>query len=64
MNNPFKGLIFDSVFDTHRGVIVYVACTDGQIKKGDKITSYFTKKSYEVQEVGLARPDFMPTNKL
>lgn len=46
---PFKALIFDSVYDTHRGAIIYVAVADGEIKKGDKVTSSFTKKSYEVQ---------------
>ena len=64
INKLFKALIFETVFDLHKGVIVYVACSDGEIKKGDRITSYFTKKSYEVQEVGLARPDFCPSNKL
>ena len=41
-----------------------MACFDGEIKKGDKVTSCFTKKTYEVQEVGIARPDFVPSEKL
>ncbi len=61
---PFKALIFDSVYDHHRGAIIYVAISNGMIKKGDKITSFFTKKTYEVQEVGIARPNFVPTNML
>ena len=52
------------MYHVHRGAIIYVACTDGKIQKGDRITSYFTKKSYEVQEVGIARPNFVPTNTL
>ena len=61
---PFRALIFDSVFDLHRGVIVYVACVDGEIQRGQRITSFFTKKTYEVQEVGIARPEFTPSTKL
>jgi translation elongation factor EF-4 len=61
---PYKALIFDSLYDLHRGAIIYVACFDGEIKKGDRITSFFSKKSYEVQEVGIARPHFQPTAKL
>lgn len=64
IDKPFKALIFDSVYDLRRGAIIYVACTDGEIKRGDRVRSYFTKKSYEVQEVGIARPDFVPSNKL
>lgn len=63
-NKTFKALIFDSVYDAHKGAIIYVACASGEIKRGDRITSYFTKKSYEVQQVGIARPNFVPTNKL
>ena len=61
---PFKALIFDSVYDSHRGAIIYVAVSSGEIKRGDKITSFFTKKTYEVQEVGIARPNFVTTKKL
>lgn len=64
INKPFKALIFDSVYDLRRGAIIYVACSDGHIKRGDKITSCFTNKTYEVQEVGLTRPDFEPADKL
>jgi len=61
---PFRALVFDSVYDLHRGAIVYVACFDGEIKRGDKISSYFTNKTYEVQEVGIVQPEFVPVNKL
>ncbi|CAF0708288.1 unnamed protein product [Brachionus calyciflorus] len=63
-DKPFKSLVFDSVYDLRRGAIIYIACVDGEIKKGDKVKSFFTKKVYEVQEVGLARPDFRPSNKI
>ena len=64
VKKPYKALVFDSLHDMHRGAIIYVACADGEIKRGDRITSYFSKKSYEVQEVGIARPNFQPTKKL
>ena len=41
-----------------------MACFQGQIKKSDKISSCFSNKTYEVSEVGLARPDFVPANAL
>ena len=63
-NKPFKALVFDSIYNIHRGAIIYVACFDGEIKPGDRVRSCFTKKSYEVQEVGLARPDLTPAEKL
>lgn len=63
-DKPFKSLVFDSFYDLRRGAIIYVACVDGEIKRGDKVKSFFNKKTYEVQEVGIARPDFIQTNKL
>lgn len=63
-DKPFKSLVFDSFYDLRRGAIIYVACVDGEIKRGDKVKSFFNKKVYEVQEVGIARPDFLTTNKL
>ncbi|MGC8866727.1 MAG: translation elongation factor 4 [Elusimicrobiales bacterium] len=52
-----KALVFDSVYDSYKGVIVYTRVFDGRIKKGDIIFFYSTKKSYKVEEVGYLTPD-------
>ncbi|NQV17000.1 MAG: elongation factor 4 [Armatimonadetes bacterium] len=49
---PPKALIFDSYFDTYRGVIVLIRMFDGQIKKGDTIKFFSTNKEFSVEEIG------------
>jgi len=53
INKPLRALIFDSVFDNYRGVIVYVRIFDGVLKENDKIFLMATQQSYEVEEVGV-----------
>ena len=53
---PLKGLVFDSVYDSYRGVIASVCVKDGQVKPGDKIKMMASKKEYEVMEVGVHTP--------
>ncbi|MCM8793350.1 MAG: GTP-binding protein, partial [Candidatus Omnitrophica bacterium] len=55
-NSPLQALIFDSVFDNYKGVIVYVRVVNGYIKKGMMILFMGTGKVYEVQEVGIFQP--------
>ncbi|MFN4985542.1 MAG: translation elongation factor 4 [Ignavibacteria bacterium] len=50
---PLRALIYDSVFDAYRGVIVYVRVIDGTLKEKDKILFMATGQTYELDEVGV-----------
>ncbi len=55
-NAPLKSLIFDSVYDEYRGVIVYLRIFDGYLKVGDEIYMMKTNRSFKVEEVGVFKP--------
>jgi GTP-binding protein LepA len=55
-NSKMRALVFDSSFDTYRGVVVYVRVVDGVVKAGDSIKLMATNRPYEVKEVGIFRP--------
>jgi GTP-binding protein LepA len=61
---PLQALIFDSVFDQFRGVIVYVRVVRGRIRAGDPIRFFSTEKRYEVLEVGTLRLGLEPKDEL
>ena len=61
---PLKALIFDSVYDNYKGVIIYTRIMDGRVKKGDMIRLMATGKVYEVTEVGILAPGFVPFKEL
>lgn len=53
---PLRALIFDSYYDSYKGVIVYVRVKEGKVKPGDTIRMMYTKKEFTVTEVGYFRP--------
>lgn len=54
-NAPLQALIFDSVFNSFRGIIVYYRIFNGSIKKGDKVKFFSTENEYEADEVGILK---------
>lgn len=61
---PLRALIFDSVYDDYRGVIVYIRIIDGSIKVGDNIFMMKSNSSFEVIELGVFKPDMTPVKVL
>jgi GTP-binding protein LepA len=57
---PLQALIFDSVFNSFRGIIVYYRIFNGTLKKGDKIKFSNTGKEYSADEVGILKIGMMP----
>ncbi len=55
-NERLRALVFDSTFDTYRGVVIYVRVMDGVVKAGDVVRLMATNAAYEVKEVGIFRP--------
>ncbi len=53
---PLKALIFDSLYDSYRGVIAYIRVMEGTIRKGMKIKMMATGKNYDVTELGTFSP--------
>lgn len=63
-NAPLKALIFDSWYDSYRGVIVLFRIIDGTIKKGTKIKFFNTGREYLVETIGVNRPRPTPIGEL
>ncbi|MBA4542654.1 MULTISPECIES: translation elongation factor 4 [Thermoactinomyces] len=61
---PLRALIFDSVYDSYRGVIIYMRVVDGTIKKGMRMKMMATGKTYEITEVGAFTPHQVPMEQL
>lgn len=61
---PLKALIFDSYYDSYKGVVCYIRVFDGKIAAGTKIKLMVTGKEYEVTEVGVFVPNYLPVEEL
>ena len=65
VNAPLKALVFDSVYDQYRGVIVLMRVFDGSIRKGSRVKMMATGKEFYVVEVGIFGPGrFLPVDEL
>lgn len=63
-SNPLKAMIFDSVFDPYRGAVVFTRVVDGIVKPRQKVKMMATSWVSEVEEVGIFKPDMVPTDQL
>jgi len=63
-DQELQALIFDSHYNTFRGVIVYIRLFSGNLSRGDKVLLMNSEREYEVQEVGVFRPDMEAVAKL
>ncbi|XP_023518730.1 translation factor GUF1 homolog, chloroplastic [Cucurbita pepo subsp. pepo] len=63
-DRPLRALIFDSYYDSYRGVIVYFRVVDGRIKKGDRVYFMASGKDYFADEVGVLSPNQLEVEEL
>lgn len=61
---PLQALIFDSVYNSFRGIIAYFRVMNGSIRKGDKVKFMATGKEYEADEIGVLKLDLSPRNEI
>ena len=61
---PLQALIFDSVFNSFRGIIAYFKVFNGTIRKGDKVKFFNTGKEYEADEIGVLKMQLKPTDSI
>ncbi len=59
-NAPLQAMVFDSVFNSFRGIIAYYRILNGTLKKGDKVKFFATEREYEADEVGVLGLDLIP----
>ena len=63
-NAPLQALIFDSVFNSFRGIIAYFKIVNGSISKGEDVLFVNTQKQYDADEIGVLKMDLSPRQKL
>ncbi len=61
---PLQALIFDSVFNSFRGIIAYFKIVNGSIRKGDNVVFINTGKEYNADEIGVLKMDMVPRQEL
>lgn len=61
---PLQALIFDSVFNSFRGIIAYFKIVNGSIKSGDKVVFINTEKEYSADEIGVLKMEMSPRKEL
>ncbi|MGI8717258.1 MAG: translation elongation factor 4 [Lapillicoccus sp.] len=61
---PARAMIFDSVYDTYRGVVTYVRVIDGDLNPRERIVMMSTRASHELLEIGVISPEPVPSNGL
>ncbi|WP_281357107.1 MULTISPECIES: translation elongation factor 4 [Cellulomonas] len=63
-DKPARAMIFDSVYDTYRGVVTYVRVVDGNLNPRERIAMMSTKATHELLEIGVISPEPVPTQGL
>ncbi|BDH03863.1 MULTISPECIES: translation elongation factor 4 [Streptomyces] len=61
---PARAMIFDSVYDSYRGVVTYVRVIDGQLSKRERIRMMSTGATHELLEIGVSSPEMLPADGL
>ncbi|MGW1073881.1 translation elongation factor 4 [Streptomyces sp. NPDC002537] len=61
---PARAMIFDSVYDSYRGVVTYVRVVDGELKKRERIRMMSTGATHELLEIGVSSPEMTPSDGL
>src|ERR1051326_3087009 len=61
---PLKALVFDSFYDSYRGVVVYLRVFDGAVREGMRVLLMSNGQVYQVQQVGVLSPDTRPIGEL
>lgn len=64
IDSPLQALIFDSYYDSYRGVVVLIRLKNGRVRVGDKISLMAANKIYEVTEIGIRTPKEIPVDEL
>ncbi|MBN7792309.1 translation elongation factor 4 [Microbacterium esteraromaticum] len=61
---PARAMIFDSVYDSYRGVVTYVRMVDGQLSPRERVQMMSTKATHELLEIGVSSPEPIPSKGL